>query len=143
MINDPAINLLVLILSFIGGYYFYIFTHIIKKIWKNAIIAHDNDLPKYVIMVKDKKDNGTELRFRYNDYNEIEYWRDAGIWGVGYRWEQRGLKRVLVSDASDYNDEIAKRLDGMLLIPITEDEYLKGNEGYVPYYYKEEAKEVV
>lgn len=127
------------------GYSINILRRITIKIYKNAQEAHDRDVPKYVRMSNNpKKDRGTEMRLRYSDDilsdgQVLEYWRDAGLWGINFRWEQRGLfKRVLVTDASIYDNEMAKRLDGVLLTPISKEQYEKGNDGYLPTNYEEE-----
>lgn len=135
--QETIYTILTFISAFFLGYYYRIFEGIFKKIWGNAIIAHDkkSNLPEFVSMGKTKKNRGTEMRLRYDSYFGepiLEYWRDAGIWSIGFRWEQRGLKRVLISDASNYSDDMKKRLDGVILVPITKKEWEKGNEGYVP-----------
>lgn len=70
------------------------------------------ELPKYVSL------NGTELRLKDN-----EYWRDAGLWGVGYKIVDGKLFSCWIEeDAIIHNKE---------LIPITEEEWRKGNGKYI------------
>lgn len=69
--------------------------------------------PKYASITK----GGAALRLKENRY----YYRDAGIWEVEFK-EENG-KFYSVSDM--------EHLNGLELIPITKEEWLKGNEGYV------------
>lgn len=135
------------IISVIGAvlYYGNILRKIAKKIHENARITHDKNIPPYVSMGNDLSTRGTEMRLRYTEDSyihpaKLEYWRDGGEWGIEFRWEQRGLfKRVLVTDASGYSDEMAERLDGVLLTPISKEKYEDGNKGYLPDNYEIEA----
>ena len=72
-----------------------------------------SDLPKYVMLGQ------TEMRLK-----EDEYWRNAGLWGVNYKIKNGKL----FSDLPDMKDH---GLHNVELIPITEEEWRKGNEGYV------------
>lgn len=134
------LNNLYLIL-FLGGvlYYGNILRKIAKKLVENAIIAHDKDLPKFVKMGNNTKDRCVEMRLRYNDDNELEYWRDSGAWGIAFKFKQKGLRRILITDAKHYAGDLETRLEGVKLTPITEKEWFNGNESWdIPDYYKEE-----
>jgi hypothetical protein len=71
------------------------------------------ELPKYVSL------NGVEMRLRGK-----EYWRDAGLWGVNYKIKDGKLLSSHWRQGHDW-------LHGVELIPITEEEWRKGNAGYV------------
>ncbi len=84
------------------------------------------DLPKYIMMMQGGK-KGCAMRLqKTNDEGNWEYWRDAGLWGIAFRMENGKL----VSDAKHYGPEL-QYLDGQELVPITETEWRKDNEGYV------------
>ena len=71
------------------------------------------ELPKYVSL------NGCELRLRNS-----EYWRDAGQWGVNYKIKNG---KIFSSHYHQGNDH----LHNIELIPISEENWRKGNDGYV------------
>jgi len=87
-----------------------------KKEIENKII------PKYV------KLGTSALRLTSSPFGENSskgekvYYRDAGIWEVGYKFNKDG---VLVSKSS------MKHLNNIPLVEITEKEYKKANEGYL------------
>ena len=73
-----------------------------------------NKPPKYIRL---GSETGTAMRF-----HELSdgYWRDAGQWAIGYKFDNGFF--------SIHQDE---QLNNLPLIPISEEEYLKDNEGYV------------
>lgn len=73
-----------------------------------------NDLPKFVML------GSSELRLKGN-----EYYRDAGMWGVGFRIKGGKLLSSHWRQGHDW-------LHNVELIPITEEQWKKGNEGYLP-----------
>jgi len=87
------------------------------------------DLPKYVMMMQDGR-QGCAMRLQEKNEgvrrSELEYWRDAGLWGIAFRMENGKL----VSDAKHYGPEL-QYLDGQELVPITETEWRKDNAGYI------------
>lgn len=133
--------ILIFVIIFCLGYWFRIIVQIVKKIYLNAQIKYDASPPKFIKMGNDIKKRGNEMRLMYNSGNQLEYWRDAGEWGIKFRFEQRGLfKRVMLSDAKDYSASMAERLDGVLMTAISEDEWRTGNEGYLPSNYELELQ---
>lgn len=72
-----------------------------------------NSLPQYASI------EGTEMRY---DVDEDVYYRDAGCWGIKYKY----IDDRLVSDCPDIPYIHEKELK-----QITIDEWKKGNEGYV------------
>ena len=70
-------------------------------------------LPEYVSL------NGVQMRLTGKGY-----WRDAGLWGVNCKTKNG---RLLSSPLKQWND----RLHGVELIPISEEEWRKGNDGYI------------
>lgn len=70
-------------------------------------------LPQYVTL----GEGGTEMRLK-----DGGYWRDAGQWGVGYKWVDGKLFSVFSQGDS---------LDNQPLIEITKQQWREGNKGYV------------
>ena len=75
----------------------------------------ETELPKYV------KLGGSELRLRIS---QKDYWRDAGYWGVKYKIKDGKL-------LSSHWGQGHQWLHDVELIPITEEEWRKGNAGYI------------
>lgn len=63
-----------------------------------------------------------DVEMRYDDRND-EYFRDAGVWGVGYKRTDDGK---LIT-----NNNAPPHLRNKELIEITYEEWKRGNEGYV------------
>lgn len=85
-----------------------------------------NKLPKYVRL------NNTAMRLlkagnNAFSYNESEqYWRDAGYWGIDFRFDEIEQKwySVSIGEETDW-------LNNIELIPITRKEYREENKGYL------------
>lgn len=60
---------------------------------------------------------GTELQLKGD-----VYWRDAGVWGVKFK-EKNGKLYAVCPDIPHLHDK--------LMEPITEEEWRKGNKGYL------------
>jgi hypothetical protein len=71
------------------------------------------ELPKFVSL------DGCEMRLK-----DSQYWRDAGNWGVDYKI----IDGKLLSWHWRLGHDWLHRVE---LIPITEEEWRKGNKGYV------------
>lgn len=67
-------------------------------------------------MVDEKGGKGTTLRLK-----EGEYYRDAGAWEVGYKWDGEELLSVSDMDTLDNNK----------LIEVSEEEWRETNKGYI------------
>jgi len=74
--------------------------------------------PKYI-----RLGGSTEMVLREE---ENIYWRDAGQWGIGYKWDG-GL---LLSDSSNLGKDF-KYLNNLPITEITEKEWCNGNGRYV------------
>lgn len=97
-----------------------------QKIVDDYLIEHKDhesfnieELPPYVSMGKTDTNGGSELRLMGS-----VYYRDAGIWEVGF-YKKNGK---LYSIDSYGNMEW---LNNQELVPITKEEWEKGNEGYI------------
>lgn len=105
--------------------------------------------PKFIRMGDPQK--GTAMRLQVkesswgwaDDYkmkrvkgNTHEYYRDAGIWAIDYKYDETGK---LVSDARRYSEDM-KYLDNQELFPITEAEWRKDNAGYLSNYNSRKIK---
>ena len=64
--------------------------------------------------------DGTAMRLSKNGEN---YWRDAGAWGVQWRIDRNDVIRSVKPDMHCLHD--------VELVPITREDYLAQNEGYV------------
>lgn len=84
-----------------------------------------NKPPKYV------KLKNSALRFMkginvYNNHKPDQYWRDAGLWGVEFRFDDIEQKWYSVC-----KDEDLSHLNNVELIPITREEWKEDNKGYI------------
>ena len=87
--------------------------------------------PKY-IMFKDKTTGELYCAMRLLSKEEREgrnmgtrqYWRDAGLWGINYKWKDGKL-----FTQNPYRD--LKHLNNVELVEITKEQWRKDNEGYV------------
>lgn len=75
-----------------------------------------SELPQYAML------KGTEMRLT-DKHGEKQYWRDAGLWGVKFR--------IKGDKVFAWCKSIAPHLHNVELIPITEEEWRNGNEGYI------------
>ncbi len=76
-------------------------------------------LPKYVIM--GTKNKGVEMKL---DFDNEEYWRDAGMWGVKFKFVKGKLISWMPKSSMPWLHKVP-------LIKITENEWMEGNKGYV------------
>jgi hypothetical protein len=64
----------------------------------------------------------------------IPYTAPSAIWGIYFKKEWRfvnwRIKRMLITDASQYPEDL-QYLSNQYLIPISKEEWEKGNQGYI------------
>lgn len=89
----------------------------------------DYNIPKFVKMVSNVNERGSELRYVEEDGT---YFRDAGIWEVGFKF----VDGVLLSSIDGIYGEEFIHMENNLLIEISEEEWREGNDGYVSHLYK-------
>lgn len=84
-----------------------------------------NKPPKYAKLGR------TAMRFQkgsdvYDDKQVDRYWRDAGHWGVAFRFDEIEQKWYSVCNDSD-----TQWLNNVELVPITRNEWKEDNKGYL------------
>jgi hypothetical protein len=75
---------------------------------------------------------GTAMRYIGN----MQYWRDAGEWGIRVEWKRGKLVTVAILDNDDFN-----HIYGKPMIKITLEEYKEKNQGYLPNHLKDKTPE--
>lgn len=81
-------------------------------------------LPLFVSMKHKLSSSGTAMRFKGN-----QYYRDAGAWSCGFKIKDGKLLSTDIYKKASFGP--MPHLENNFLVPISENEWRKDNEGYV------------